>query len=632
MPDWTIAKSAELYGIEHWGREYFSTAPDGTVAVRLRNGEGYQKISLHRIVQELHQRGIPAPVLLRFPDLLGDQIRFLNTSFQNAIFSLGYKGNYRGVFPIKVNQQRQAIEAVTEHGKPFQYGLEAGSKPELIAALAYLHDPQAFLICNGYKDAEFIDLALSARKMGLQSIIVLEMPGELPLVLERARLHNIRPIIGVRLRLASRSGGHWSESGGDRSVFGLSIGQVIEAVDQLSAEGYLDCLQMVHYHQGSQLPNIKDIRDAVAEASRVYVELAKEGAPLHIFDLGGGLAIDYDGTQTSSPSSCNYGIPEYCADVVEIVQAACDEANIPHPTLVTESGRAVAAHASVLCFNILDVNRFRTPELPPPPNPDAPRVLADLHELAGIVSDKNLHESYNDAIYYRDQLRAAFRHGDLTLRQRAAGETLFWHICTLIHHQLGSLDFVPEDLQELNTKLIDFYYGNFSVFQSLPDTWAIDQLFPVMPLHRLDERPEHNAVISDITCDCDGMVDRFPDLHEVRRALPLHDLKPDEEYYLGVFLVGAYQETLGDLHNLLGDTHAVSVTIVDGQLTFSHEVEGDTVEDVLSYVEFNGKQLVARFTEFAERAVRQGLITAAERREIVNSYRSGLDGYTYFES
>jgi arginine decarboxylase len=632
LDGWDSVKSAELYGVGAWGQGHFKVTDDGHVAVNLKNAKGKVSVDLCDIVRGLHDRGMSLPLLLRFSDLLGDRIRLVNESFQKAIREYAYKNVYRGVFPIKVNQQQQAVHDVVTFGAPYHHGLEAGSKAELIAALAYMRDPEAFLICNGYKDAEFIDLALSSLKMGLQTILVLETVDELDMILSRAKELNIRPRMGIRVKLSSRVGGKWTESGGERSVFGLTPSQVIDAVDSLRDADMLDCLELLHYHLGSQVPNIREIRDAVKEASRFYVGLVKEGARMGIFDIGGGLAIDYDGSHTNFASSANYDISEYCADVIEGIMTACNEAEIPHPAVISESGRALIGYYSVLVINVLDTAIYEEKESPaniPEPRPEA---LENLTCVARTLSLKNLQESFNDALYYREEIQKAFKHGDITLRQHAAADCLFWHILTRIRELLPGLKVVPRDLLGLDALLADVYYCNFSVFQSLPDAWAIDQLFPIMPIHRLNEKPTRVACLSDITCDCDGRIDRFIDQHDVKPVLPVHALRKGEPYMLAVFLVGAYQETLGDLHNLFGDTNVVSVQVdEDGDIDYVQELQGDSVGDVLSYVEYRPERLMEQFRALAEEAVKAKRITPAERREILAAYDNGLRGYTYFE-
>jgi arginine decarboxylase len=630
---WTVDNSIETYGIKTWGCGYFDISPDGHVVARLRNGAGEAGIKLTDVVAGLRDRGMMLPVVLRFGGILDSRITMLNETFQKAISALGYKGTYRGVYPIKVNQQQQVVEEIMRHGRRYHHGLEAGSKAELIAALACLHDPEAYLVCNGYKDEEFIRLALNALKMGVQTILVIEMPGELELLLKVAESLNVRPRLGVRMKLSSRGGGRWTESGGDRSVFGLNTSQAIDVVDELRKRDMLDCLQMLHYHLGSQIPNIDHIRAAIAEAGRVYVDLAREGAAMGILDIGGGLAVDYDGSHTNFPSSSNYDVNEYCLDIIEGIMRMTDAVGVPHPTIISESGRALIAYHSVLLFNILDAARYESRGMPEKFDEKLPEQLRNLKEVAENLSAKNVQECYHDAVFYRDELRGGFLHGTVTLRQRAVGEQIFWHIVSRAAREAANLKYVPEELRGLDTALADVYYANFSVFQSLPDSWAIGHLFPIMPIHRLDERPTRIATLSDITCDCDGKIDRFIDLHDVKQALPVHELKATEDYILGAFLVGAYQETLGDLHNLFGDTNVVGVRVDErGEIEYTHEMHGDSVEDVLSYVEYDPKDLADRFRELAENAVRAKLITPQERREILDAYSSGLRGYTYFEA
>lgn len=635
LTGWSAVKSAELYGVESWGHGYFGVTPDGHVTVQLRQGDKPVDIKITSIVKELSDRGMSLPVLLRFSDILASRIRVINEAFAKAIKDYGYKGVYRGVYPIKVNQQQQAVQDVVTYGRKFHHGLEAGSKAELIAALAYMHDPEAYIVCNGYKDEEFVNLALSSLKMGLQTMIVLESVEELDIVLNVAKDLHVKPRIGMRVKLSSKVDGKWSESGGDRSAFGLTPSQLIQAVDKLKAAEMLDCLEMLHYHLGSQVPNIRNIRDTVKEASRFYVGLVKEGAPMGIFDIGGGLAIDYDGSHTNFESSANYDISEYCADVVEGIMLACDHAQVPHPTIISESGRALIGYYSILLMDVLGTATYEvtTPGHDPIlDDPSAPECIVNLLDVAKNLRTKNLPEYFNDALYYREEVHKAFRQGLVTLRQHAAADRVFWSILTRIRAEVPKLKYVPEDLLGLDEVMADIYYCNFSVFQSLPDAWAIDQLFPIMPIHRLTEKPTRNAHLSDITCDCDGQIDKFIDLHDVKHALPLHEVHEGEPYILGAFLVGAYQETLGDLHNLFGDTNVVSVKLdEDGDIDFTDEVEGDTVEEVLSYVEYNTSDLVSRFRRLTDQAVKAKRITPVERRRIITAFANGLRGYTYFE-
>lgn len=628
---WTVEDAVELYGVRYWGAGYFDVSPAGEVVVRPRGPGSTATISLMEIVNGLNARGMKLPVLLRFGDILDSRVELINESFTRAMREQHYQAFYRGVYPIKVNQQQQVVEEVMKYGRRFHHGLEAGSKAELIAALAYVEDEEAFLVCNGYKDEEFVDLALLGLKMGIQTIIVLEMSSELELVLQRAKALGVKPRLGVRAKLAARAGGHWTESGGDRSMFGLNPSQIIDVVDRLRAENMLDCLQMLHYHVGSQIPNIRSIRAAASEACRLYTDLVKEGAAMGILNVGGGLAVDYDGSHTNFASSSNYTIDEYAADLVEVVIRVCNEEGVAHPILVSESGRATVAHHSVLLFNVLDATRFELPELPGESGADVPESLQHLLEVNQLLTSKNVQECYHDAVYYRDEIRSLHEMGALTLRQRALGERIFWHIISRIAEEISEKKYVPDELEGLQAAISDVYYGNFSVFQSLPDVWAIQQLFPIMPIHRLNECPTRQATLSDITCDCDGKIQRFIDLHDVKSTLPVHELD-GRDYNLGVFLVGAYQETLGDLHNLLGDTNVVGIKLDEqGHAEFTREIAGDTVADVLTYVEYNPQDLVDRVRRMAEHAVRASKITPEERRKIMEAYEAGLRGYTYFE-
>jgi len=629
---WTAERSAELYGVREWGAGFFGISDKGELQVTSSPACFDNAVSIPEIIAGVQERGLDMPVLLRIENILDTQISLLNDSFQAAIQSLDYRGSYLGAYPIKVNQQQQVVEAVTRHGKKYHHGLEAGSKAELIAAMGMLGDTEAVLVCNGYKDEEFVDLGLHATQLGFQCILVVEMPGELPLIIERSKALGIKPILGVRVKLSSQANGLWAESGGDRSIFGLNVAQIIDVIDSLKEADMLDCLQLLHYHLGSQIPNIREIRNAVAEATRVYAGLVAEGAGMRYLDLGGGLAVDYDGTQTNFMSSRNYSVNEYCVDVVEGVMTVLDEQKIDHPIIITESGRALVAYYSMLLFNVLDSARFE-PEPLPESLPEGTNIhIQHLFETLQVLNIRNVQECFNDILYYRDEVRQAFNHGKMTFRERALGDNVFWETINRIASLAKDLHALPHELEGITEALSDIYYCNFSVFQSLPDAWAIGQLFPVMPVHRLNEKPVREGLLADITCDCDGKIDRFIDSQGVKRTMRLHELKESEEYYLGAFLVGAYQETLGDLHNLLGDTNIVTVRIKEnGEFDFVGELEGDTVEDILSYVEYDTKALFNRFRETAEEAVRQGRITPIQRRETLRAYKNGLQGYTYFE-
>ncbi|WP_316901043.1 biosynthetic arginine decarboxylase [Pseudodesulfovibrio indicus] len=629
---WTTERSAELYGVSEWGAGFFGISPDGDLRVTAEPGNFTNAVSIPEIIAGIQARGLDMPVLLRIENLLETQISLLNTNFLTAIKSLNYKGSYLGAYPIKVNQQQQVVEAVTHHGKKYHHGLEAGSKAELIAAMGMHTDDESVLVCNGYKDEEFINLGLHATQLGYNCVLVIEMPGELPLIIERSKALGVKPILGVRVKLSSQANGLWAESGGDRSIFGLNAAQIVDIIDRLKDADMLDCLQLLHYHLGSQIPNIREIRNGVAEASRVYAGLVAEGAGMRYLDLGGGLAVDYDGTQTNFMSSRNYSVDEYCVDVVEGVMTVLDEQEVDHPIIITESGRALVAYYSMLLFNVLDTARFEPEPLPDSLPEDTYIHTQHLFETLQSLNLRNVQACFNDILYYRDEVRQAFNQGKITFRERALGEHVYWQTIRRIAALARELPAIPHEFEGIIQTLSDIYYCNFSVFQSLPDAWAIGQLFPIMPVHRLNEPPTREGFLADITCDCDGKIDRFIDRQGVKRTMPLHALREMEQYYLGAFLVGAYQETLGDLHNLLGDTNIVTVRIhEDGKFDFVGEMEGDTVEDVLSYVEYDTKALLTRFRETAEKAVRKGMITPNQRREILQAYKTGLQGYTYLE-
>lgn len=626
--EWSVADSAEIYGVQRWGNDYFNINAEGLLAARTLNVE----VPLLDIVEGATERELGMPLLLRIENILDAQVLRLNEAFQAAIRDGGYKNVYRGVYPIKVNQQAQVVEEVAAFGARFQHGFEVGSKPEMIAALAMLEQPGSLIICNGYKDAEFIELGLYAGKLGFNCFFVLETPAELPVIIERSRALGIAPAIGVRIKMNTPVGGHWNKTGGDRGVFGLTTTQLIDVIDELKREEMLDCLQLLHCHLGSQIPNIRDIRSGIVEACRYYVDLCEEGARLTHIDLGGGLAVDYTGSKSSDDQSRNYSLEEYCADIVEALKSTLDSYGVAHPVIVTESGRATVAYSSVLLFNILDVNHFEPIPLPQSNNPEHPQ-LQQMRDILAYLKPDRLQECYNDAFFHRQEVRELFKRGQIDLRSCAVAENLYLDILQRISAEVDKLDRVPAELENLKVSLADIYYGNFSLFQSLPDIWAIGQMFPIMPIHRLKEAPTREAVIADITCDCDGKIDRFIDVWEgSRQTLPLHSLREGEEYYLGVFLVGAYQETLGDLHNLFGDTNVVSVRMnKDGSFDLVKEIHGDTIADVLSYVEYQPREMQLRHRDLAERAVKEGRISARERQTIIRAFNASLNGYTYYE-
>ncbi|PLX93826.1 MAG: arginine decarboxylase [Desulfuromonas sp.] len=627
---WGIDDSERLYGISDWGAGYFKLNAAGEVTVTAPVGSDEATVSLAEIIAGIEQRGHAMPVLLRIENLLDARLSQINEGFRTAIARSDYKGEYRGVFPVKVNQQCQVIEEIVKFGAPYQHGLEAGSKAELVLAMANLkHD--GLLICNGYKDREFIDLGLWANKIGHRCFFVVESPAELEIILERSRVLAIRPLIGVRVKVSAKVGGLWTETSGDRSSFGLSTLQLLDVVEKLRQEGMLDTLQLLHCHLGSQIPHLDDIRAGVLEACRFYADLVALGAPLDHLDFGGGLAVDYSGCRAGEVHSCDYSLDDYCDAIVTGIRSVLDPRGLPHPHIVTESGRATVAYASMLLFNILDTHHFEAVALPEAlPNAAHP-LNRHLFALRDCATAPTLASCYRDAVATREKLRDLYRQGDISLQERAQGENLFLAVAQSIARHLDGLEDLPESLNGLRESLADIYYGNFSVFQSLPDTWAIGQVYPVLPLTRLTEPPSRDAIISDLTCDCDGKLDRFIIAGGERRTLPVHPLRTGEEYYLGVFLMGAYQETLGDLHNLFGDTHVVSVRLnSDGDFDIVREIGGDSIADVLSYVEYLPQQLYEALRSSAEESVRSERLTLAERQSLLKKFSESLNGYTYF--
>jgi len=629
-PRWTIADSLETYAIRSWGAGYFGINEKGNVAIH-PGGPDTPSFDLKELVDEVRRRGISLPLLIRFTDVLRHRVIHLNEAFKKAIAEHGFKGSYRGVYPIKVNQHRYVVEQIVDVGRQYNYGLEAGSKPELLAVMALLEDPEALIICNGYKDEEYVETALFASKLGRKVVMVVEKPTELPLIAEVARKTGIAPRLGIRVRLSSRGAGKWEASGGDRSKFGLSAQELMQAIGFMKETGLLPSFELLHFHLGSQISNIRNVKNALREVGRFYVEVVRQGAPLQYLDVGGGLGVDYDGSQTNFASSMNYTTEEYANDVVFSVMEACERAKVPHPNLVSESGRAVVAHHAVLITEVLGSSEFDVQPVSETQGEGVPQVVKNLAATLRDVTRKNLLESWHDASEYKEESLSLFSLGHLSLEERVAAENLFWAICHKVLRLAKESGDVPEELEALEHHLSDTYFCNFSVFQSLPDSWAIDQLFPVMPIHRLADKPTRRAVLADITCDSDGKIEHFIDKREVKDVLELHALN-DEEYYLGIFMVGAYQEILGDLHNLFGDTHTVQVSLAPGGgYLIDHVVEGDTVTEVLHYVAYTKDDLVAKVRRLAENALRAGHLTLDESRQLLRMYEAGLDGYTYLE-
>jgi arginine decarboxylase len=627
---WTTTDAAELYDVASWGKGYFSIGDNGNLFVHPTK-EAHRRIDLKKLVDTLEWRGIALPILIRFAEILKHRLGEMHQAFDLSIREHGYNGGYCCVYPIKVNQQRQVVEEVFKFGRAYQFGLEAGSKPELLAVLAIANN-ETPIICNGFKDDEYIEMVMLAKKIGRRITPVVEKFTELELIARHAEQVGVKPTIGIRIKLASRGSGRWKSSGGYRSKFGLTVSEALKAVEYLKERGLEDSLELLHFHLGSQITNIRQIKAAVNEAARIYVELKKLGTGLKYMDVGGGLGVDYDGSQTDFESSVNYTLEEYARDVVYQIQSICDEAEVPHPTIISESGRAVVAYHSALVFNVLGVSGFGEEELPSGVSEESEQCLIDLVEAYRSITKRNLLETYHDAQQALDSALNLFSLGYLPLTQRSLAENFFWAIARKILKLASELDYFPEELEGLDAMLSDTYFCNFSLFQSMPDSWAVKQLFPVMPIHRLDELPTRHAVLGDISCDSDGKVDQFIDRRDVKKTLPLHPFNNNEPYILGAFLIGAYQEILGDLHNLFGDTNAVHVSLDEnGEVILDTVVQGDTVREVLNYVNYNSTALLDAFRKDVEVAVREQRIGYEESGRLLKFYEEGLQGYTYLE-
>ncbi|MEM9082654.1 MAG: biosynthetic arginine decarboxylase [Planctomycetota bacterium] len=635
------AKAADPYRVHEWGNSFFSVNRAGHVTVT------HADLDLFEIVQGLAERDLRAPVLIRFTDILADRLRAIRDAFHTAMKENDYKGGYRAVYPIKVNQQHQVVDELVRFGTELGFGLEVGSKPELLAVLALSTDqPDHPIICNGFKDAQYIEAVVLASKLGRLIIPVVENLGELREIIRFAKQYNVRPSIGIRVKLASGGSGKWQASAGTKSKFGLFVSDVMQAVELLREHDMLDCLELLHCHAGSQVQNIRSVKDVTTELTHVYIELAKLGAGLKYLDIGGGMGIDYSGAQNNTPGSMNYTLEEFASDVVYRVGSICDNADgggVPHPTIITECGRAMVAYSSVLVFNVVSATG---PSLLPEPPQDISRLTAqeekvpqpilDLYDAYTSVEPRRVAECYHDALQARDAAMTLFSLGYLSLELRALTEQLFWATCRRIHTACDAIpdEELPEHLDTLDDLLCDTYFCNFSLFQSLPDAWAIDQLFPVMPIHRLNEYPTRQAVLADVTCDSDGVIDHFIGDPKTHRSLPVHELKENEPYYLGVFLVGAYQETLGDLHNLFGDAHAVHISADPdnpGEWQIEEVVRGDTAQEVLQYVQYEPDRLLSTMRRDCERAVKSRRLTVAESQVLVKFYERSLRAYTYLE-
>ena len=630
MRKWRIEDSEELYNITGWGTSYFSINDAGHVVVTPRR-DGVT-VDLKELVDELQLRDVASPMLLRFPDILDNRIEKMSSCFKQAAEEYGYKAENFIIYPIKVNQMRPVVEEIISHGKKFNLGLEAGSKPELHAVIAVNTDSDSLIVCNGYKDESYIELALLAQKMGKRIFLVVEKMNELKLIAKMAKQLNVQPNIGIRIKLASSGSGKWEESGGDASKFGLTSSELLEALDFMESKGLKDCLKLIHFHIGSQVTKIRRIKTALREASQFYVQLHSMGFNVEFVDIGGGLGVDYDGTRSSnSEGSVNYSIQEYVNDSISTLVDVSDKNGIPHPNIITESGRALTAHHSVLIFEV-----FETATLPEWDDeeeiaPDAHELVQELYSIWDSLNQNKMLEAWHDAQQIREEALDLFSHGIVDLKTRAQIERLYWSITREINQIAGGLKHAPDEFRGLSKLLADKYFCNFSLFQSLPDSWAIDQIFPIMPIQRLDEKPERSATLQDITCDSDGKIANFISTRNVAHYLPVHSLKKTEPYYLAVFLVGAYQEILGDMHNLFGDTNAVHVSVNEKGYNIEQIIDGETVAEVLDYVQYNPKKLVRTLETWVTKSVKEGKISLEEGKEFLSNYRSGLYGYTYLE-
>jgi arginine decarboxylase len=624
MQGWTASDGVRLYGLDRWGAGFLSATPEGDVCI----GSTEAPTPLNTIIDQLVQQGMGLPILLRFPDVIQNRIDGLAAAFEKATQAHQYKGQYRGVYPIKVNQERCVVEDVIRAGRPHHFGLEAGSKPELLIVLALLDDPEAIIVCNGYKDSEYIETALMAQQLGPTPFLVVEKPDEIELIIDAAVRLGVRPHLGVRARLASRGTGRWKTSSGDRAKFGLDVAQMVSLVEQLDSAGMLDCLKMLHFHIGSQVSDLTPFQEAISEGTRIYVELAKLGAPMGFLDVGGGLGVDYAGHGSNTAHSVTYSLEQYADIVVSTIRSTTDTAKVNHPNIVTEAGRAIVAHHAVLVANVLGVERVGLAGHPELVAQDDPPILENLASILDWLGTDTVQEAWDKAIEFREELTIQFNKGSLDLRQRAVGEELFWCVASSIQDVIEELEPTPESLTHLTELLADTYTTNFSLFQSIPDSWAIGQLFPIMPIHRLHQRPDRNGVLVDLTCDSDGKIDEFVN---GKKTLPLHALDGNE-YRLGMFLVGAYQEILGDLHNLFGDTHAAHVFLhEDGNFTIDQVEKGDTVNQVLHFVHFDGEALMDRVRDACTSAVNEGRMTTFQHDRLLQFYADGIEGYTYFE-
>lgn len=629
-PPWDIEKALQTYNVDRWGAPYFSINEAGNLSVSPLQERG-PKLDLLDVSEQARKRGLEFPLLLRFQDLLRNRVETINEAFRNAISDSGFKGHYRGVFPIKVNQLREVVEEIVDAGNPWHFGLEAGSKPELAAALAVHHDPESLIVCNGYKDEAFIRLAMLGRKIGKRVIVVVEKHEEAPLIVSVARQMGVEPLIGVRIKPKVKSAGKWALSSGESAKFGLSAGELVDVCDFLKAEGLGHTLKMMHFHIGSQVPDIQIVKRAVREAARYYAKIRQMGFDIEYFDVGGGLGIDYDGSRTVSDASANYTLEEYCADVVYNLMEVCDAEKVPHPHIVSESGRAVVSHHSVLIVEVFATAEKTRRGRQLPTADGNHQVVGDMLSMLGGLNKRNRREVLHDAQEAREQAEAMFSLGLLDLRTKAQVDDIYWHITEKVVELFSGMRGVPDEIRDLRVALSDQYVCNFSVFQSLVDHWALRQLFPVMPIHRLNERPANFGTLVDITCDSDGKVATFIDAEGVRPTLPLphFDKRP---FYLGFFLVGAYQDVMGDIHNLFGRVNEAHVFLDPeeaGGFYIEETIAGRRIAEVLSDVQYHTHELASQMKAHIERAVKAGLLKPSEGMSLLDEYENALQKQTY---
>jgi arginine decarboxylase len=630
--NWSVDQSSELYGLNAWGNGYFRANKQGNVSVT-PSGVNGPSVDLYDLTQDLLDRGIRVPIMIRFPDIIKSRVELINSCFSKAIADHNYKGAYCGVYPVKVNQQRHLVEEIVHHGKNHRLGLECGSKPELLVVLALMNTPNALIICNGFKDVEYIETAILSQKLGRHTIIVVDRYEELDLIINASKKLNARPHIGFRAKLNTQGAGKWIDSSGARSKFGLTSMEIVEGMERLKRENMIDCLELLHFHIGSQIPAIQSLKSSLKEGARFFTELYGMGATsLKFIDVGGGLGVDYDGTG-SSDSSINYSEQEYANDVVSALQGLCDEKKVPHPDIVTESGRFLVAHHSILVFNVMGINDLRRAEPPRPATKTDHPLMQDLQYIYEKLNKENINECFNDLQQAKTETLSLFTYGVLSLEQRAWAESMYFAIATKMIVTAKQVEDSEDILNVLSQELCDTFFCNFSVFQSVPDSWAVGQMFPVMPIHRLNEKPQREATLADLTCDSDGKVEKFIDTEtgKYKKTLHVHNLEQGQHYYLGVFLTGAYQEILGDLHNLFGDTDAVHVSLHESGYTLDHYIPGDTVTEVLSYVQYRHYNMVDSIRLAAEEGIQKGTISKQEAKLLIKHYEEGLSGYTYLE-